>query len=50
MANLNQGEGVKGYNPIRNMMMMEMMMTMKKENIGNPYSLNLALHFIFPNY
>jgi hypothetical protein len=38
-------EGGKGYSPIRNMMMM-----MKKENIGNPCSLNLALHVNFPNY
>jgi len=27
-----------------------MMMTMKKENTGNPCSLNLALRVNFPNY
>jgi hypothetical protein len=32
------------------MMMMIMEMMMKKENIGNPCSLTLALHVNFPNY
>jgi len=27
-----------------------MMMMMEKENIGNPCSLNFALHVNFPNY
>jgi hypothetical protein len=26
------------------------LMMIKKENIGNPFSLNLALHVNFPNY